>query len=83
MLHSIVSVATFHLKHSLLRPDEQSERRGLHGRVSARLAWALMVRGQVHGSLVALWQAVSHNWSSPAQVIYWFGVYILKSKRVT
>ena len=81
ILHSTVSVAAFHLQHSLLRPDERSEMRSLHGRCSTRLAWMLMVHGQVHGSLVALRKAVIHNCLWPAQVIYWFGAYLLNSKR--
>jgi len=76
-----ISVSAHHLEYSPLMPDERSELRRLHGRSSARLAWILIARGRIHESMMTLLQTVRHNWLWPVQIIYWFGCYLLNSKR--
>ena len=78
-----LTIAETYLNSQKLSKDERRALLRTHGRSAARQAWILPRRGKFSEAAAVLCQAIRMNWLWPVQVIYWFGCYLLKSKRIT
>lgn len=78
LMREFVRIAERYMPDARLSPLEQRALRGLHGRSSAHLVWALLRDGQARQAGAVLARAVRLNWLFPLLVPIW---YVRKPRR--